>query len=166
VVNTEKIDYWKDVTTTKTEGKSRNYAMYGSIYGSSFNSSTSVKPEQIVFIAPKSTITKDQFILFRPSKVDLPGESSKFLEEQRKDDPSRKINIRFYDYSESNSPLKFRNFLTLSTSDKFEKESYIDNGFYVSKISEMDKNNFLGLHIENSYVLPYTDQESFYTEEK
>ncbi len=130
IKNNDKLNYWNDETLTKTvsKGGSRStvsysgYSLLTSIGG--ISNSTSVKPEQITFIAPKSTIYKIQFKLH-------PEEDKRFR-------------VDSIEYNESNTPVFFRNFMTLSTSDKFEKEFYIDNGFYVSKISEMLASHFCG----------------------
>jgi len=130
------------------------------------NTSTTVKQEQIIFIAPKSTIDKAQFILYPSSKTDLTGNAS-IKQEQRTDNPKKTIKIKSVNYTEASSPLFFRNFLTISTSDKFDKETYIDNGFYVSNISEMDRANLWGKFIGNinkiaSWEEPYKNPKSFY----
>src|SRR5690606_15519519 len=45
-------------------------------------------------------------------------------------------------FDKVNSPLIFRNFLTLSYSDNFKKVFYIDNEFFISKVTEMGKKQF------------------------
>lgn len=155
VKNSQKLDYWIDASTTMSV-KSRNSLNWGSIYGSSYNNSTTVKPEQIVFIAPKSLITKDQFILWSGSKPNISKNPMSIGGKK----------IKYIEYVQNNSPLIFRNFITISTSDKFEKETYVDNGFFVSKISEMKENDFRGRHIIEkrvaTYELPFKSGENFY----
>ena len=47
-------------------------------------------------------------------------------------------------YLPSNSPVRFRNFLTYSTTENFVAESYIDNAFYNSRIDELSLSDFQG----------------------
>ena len=47
-------------------------------------------------------------------------------------------------FEKGNAPVFFRNFFTYSTTENFDKESYIDNGFYVSRIIQMKRDVFLG----------------------
>lgn len=139
VKNGQKLDYWLDESTAKSAG------VYGtSIYGTYYSKgkSTTTKREQIVFIAPKSAIIKDQFLLMPIKKVDISSVAKS--EELKKPNNKKTTKVLYFTYSESNSPLVFRNFLTISTSDKFDKETYIDNGFYISKISEMKRKDFWG----------------------
>lgn len=58
--------------------------------------------------------------------------------------PKKKIDIKTVSFDSKDTPVFFRNFFTYSTTEKFEKESYIDNGFYVSKIIQMKKKPFMG----------------------
>lgn len=169
VRNSQKLDYWLDMSTTKSVSKSNAAIAYGTIYGASFNNSTTVKPEQIVFIAPRSTITKDQYLL-------LPNTKTTFAKNQltetqsRTDNKKKTIKIKYRTYTEESSILIFRNFITISTSDKFEKEAYIDNGFYICKVSEMDAKNFWGdgygkteyWNIRNNIHSPFESPQNFY----
>lgn len=45
-------------------------------------------------------------------------------------------------FAKNNSPLVFRNFLTVSLTENFNNEFYVDNEFYVTKISEMSGGQF------------------------
>lgn len=149
IINQEKNDCWQNQITTYSVGK--NSLLYGAFGMSSVSagSSTTSKEEPIVFLPPNSETNRAQFYLYPVSKIEIPG--------KQKD--------KYIDYTQSNSPVVFRNFLTVSTSDKFDKESYIDNEFYVSKVSEMSKGKFLG-KLSNGggavYEYPYKNPHDFY----
>jgi len=138
VKHNDKLNYWSDEVLTKSTSKrSTAYSYFGySLLSAESGFSSSVKPEQVTFIAPKSTVYKIQFALNAKSDPKLPKTASKIVV-AKSDNPKKKTKISFINYEEGNAPLFFRNFMTLSTSDKFDKEFYIDNGFYVFKISEM-----------------------------
>jgi hypothetical protein len=59
------------------------------------------------------------------------------------------IDIYQVEYSKENSPVSFSNFLTYSTTESFANEHYISNSFYIKRILEMDKKQFLGKEGKN-----------------
>ena len=155
VYNNQKLDYWKDVAVSRESASSQSESYFGKLYGLYYNTGTTIRPEQITFIAPKSIIQKDQYLLFPAKGTNLTNGSVR--DEPRKDNERKKIQVKYTEYTENTSPLVFRNFLTLSTSDKFEKEMYLDNGFYLWRVSEMDKANFVDVE-----AYPYQKETSFY----
>jgi hypothetical protein len=62
--------------------------------------------------------------------------------ETRADKKSKKTTIYTKVFNRNNSPLIFRNFMTISTSENFLKEAYVDNEFYVKEIQLIDKRHF------------------------
>jgi hypothetical protein len=167
VTNNRKLDYWADVTNSSTFINGNSSIYKGNIYSNGYAQSTSVKKEQITFIAPKSAISKDQFSLATFTKTDL-SEVFSIDSAKRTDNSNKVVELKYLDYTQSNSPLIFRNFLTISVSDKFDKEIYIDNGFYVSKVTEMEKKHFQGKEIQNNdekviaHELPFKNSKDFY----
>jgi hypothetical protein len=138
VKNNDKLNYWSDETLTKSSSRRNSgYSYFGySLLSSESGFSSSIKPEQVTFIAPKSKVYKIQFFLNGKSDSRLPKTAKNEIV-PRSNNQKKKTKTSYVNYDEKNSPLLFRNFMTLSTSDKFDKEFYIDNGFYVFKISEM-----------------------------
>ncbi|MEZ4805413.1 MAG: hypothetical protein R2852_07990 [Bacteroidia bacterium] len=81
-------------------------------------------------------------------------------------------------YTKENSTNRFRNFLTYSFDEKFTTEKFIENDFYVSKVTEMNAKNFNGPYSKVNvktkigsfkskskvrvYESPYRNQTSFY----
>jgi hypothetical protein len=47
-------------------------------------------------------------------------------------------------FDASNSPVKFRSFITYSTDEKFMTERYLDSKFYVSRVLELPQSAFRG----------------------
>lgn len=170
----QKYNYWSDEMITKSSSRSSSfdytdygyYGLMGLSSGASISQSHSFKPERITFLAPHSNIFKRDFILY-------PFTDDKFKSDAIAgsiNNPTTKkpVTIAYKEFNVENSPLKFRNFLTLSTSEKFETEVYIDNGFYVSRISQMKKNIFSGKEIRQRgsdrmvFELPFKNPDLFY----
>ena len=123
VKNNDRPNYWSDEILTKSSSKRGSvYSYFGySLLSSESGFSSSIKPEQVTFIALKSTVYKIQFALHAKSDRKLPKAVS-IINVDRSDNPKKKTKISFINYDEKSTPLFFRNFMTLSTSDKFEKE--------------------------------------------
>ena len=136
VQNGQKLDYWADQESTKGEATGISYNGY---YRMSFHktksSSTTIRPERVIFIAPESSTNKNQFYLY-PVKTPLANFKTGQVSVARQ---KKAITAKYNDFNAGNSPLIFRNFLTLSLDEQSTKEIYIDNGFYVSKVSELKK---------------------------
>lgn len=154
-------------------------------------------PEQrIAFIAPKSHVTNPlTYNLIEQGKAlpymskskeaieNLLINNKEFFDEIKVDTLNKswteKGTTKVYvkQYTNDNSPLHFTNFITVSTSDKFDKEIFIKNSFYISRITEMVKNQFLGQSDKSKgkfdknrkdsfgrdgYVYPYLSSGSFF----
>jgi len=147
--NSVKLNYWID------EEKSNIISSYGSYFysgpllkpgysvssSSGVSVSSNVKIERITFIPPVSNYYRSQFYILPISFFKLDTKSN-FEEVKRTDNPKKNTKIYKATFTKSNSPLVFRNFLTLSTSESFENEFYIDNEFYIKEVLEMDKRHF------------------------
>lgn len=186
---TEKLDYWIDEETTSTETyykgfnanafgfrpmisvvEGGNVVTYGNNFsygvstGASVSQSKKTKPERITFIAPLSTIYKSNFFIYpaNGTKLNLDRDT---LIQKRNDKPEETTTVYLADYKIDDSPLFFRNFLTFSTSEKFDKEFYVDNGFFIQKIAEMERRHFTGGYKKEStyeFEMPYKVATSFY----
>ena len=170
ISNIYKFNYWFDeevtggVTITKSiKNTSSESASYGGLFrhsgpliipylsasaGNSITSSTSastfaskkVKPERITFIPPKSIIYMSPYYLTENDYNDK--SNSNLSTEVRADQRKKKTTIYTKQFSKLNTPLVFRNFMTISTTENFTKEAYIDNEFFVSEIKFIDKRHF------------------------
>lgn len=114
---------------------SSSYGWYGSIGGST---SESVSPERVTFLAPKSQVLRFSGTLWNGDIKPLPSTS---VQTSLFAPSGHKILGKQIEYTESTSPIRFRNFVTYSLTENFADESYIDNGFYVSKIVEVKPND-------------------------
>lgn len=137
----------------------------------SVESATTVKPERITFIPPKSHSFKQQFLLFPYSSFVL-RDDIKYEEEFRNDLKPRgikkKTKIFSKDYTRAQSSIVYRNYLAVSKSENFNEEFFIDNEFYVSSIIEMNKKHFQGKSIvldngKRDWEYPYGHKTSFFT---
>lgn len=181
--NTVKLNYWEDTEKTKSI-EQRNFYTYSSKsllgnigYSSSISngSSTMTRAERITFIPPKSKYPRILFRIFpyNSLKVDY----TNTIEIPQINNKSKITKIFEKEFDKSNSPLTFRNFITLSLTETFTKEIYVDNEFYISKVTKIERNQFgaykydpkLGssfyIRDENGqpqYVCPYEKGTSFY----
>jgi hypothetical protein len=173
--NSVKMDYWVDETITKsvtmhTSTAHAGYGYYGLLglsSGTSMGNSHSVKPERITFIAPRSNFVGSKFRLYPYTDEKL--KKGAVVGSINNPATNKAVPITYKDFKEANSPLSFRNFLTISTSEKFENEYYIDNGFFVSRISQMKKSVFLGRTSYDHgtvYEMPFKGPALFYIDTK
>jgi len=163
VYNENKQDFWREEAITKrTEVKvKRGLAQSGVANNAilplvTLSSSASllagndvtVIPEKITFLAPKSYIFKAKFSLFTNDWSNLQNGWNKGIL-QNPSNQKDQIKIKYLLLKEAESPINFRNFITISTTEDFIKESYIDNQFYVSKITEIQKSKTYKMIHEN-----------------
>ena len=172
--NEDKYDYWIDEQNSQSNSEYASVRYKGLLNGwgtvgvSTTNSKT-VKPERITFIAPHSKYKKYAFSLYNPMGT-LIDTSVQLERVPSKVNPKKEVGIYSRSYTFPIAHTTFRNFLTLSTSEKFDKEIYIDNQFYVSKITEMPIDEMYGdaLPSGNStsseiiYSFPYKADNRFY----
>lgn len=150
-----KLNYWEDSEVIKSVGSMSTIGYLGrytlknfSFYTSTTESSSVVtKSERITFIPPKSTFKKSSFKLLPIKK--LPIRNYDWEELPHIKDNGKTIKTMVVNYNKGNSPLTFRNFFTFSTTESFEKEVYVDNEFYVSKLLKVDFHQFKNLKHEN-----------------
>lgn len=137
VINGVKYNYWSDRTIVSSRSASvslpiaSTYGWYGSVGGSTTEMAA---PERVTFLAPRSLVIYYSGLLWTGTIKPLPASaaSAAFTITNGKH-----IQARQLEYSSTTSPIRFRNFITFSVSENFADESYIDNGFYVSKIVEV-----------------------------
>jgi len=185
IINGKKFDYWEDqiVSTSVTTGTSSSitsgtsyripYSYKGLSFTSSefesFSNTISDKPEKITFIPPNSHIDKKNFLIYPYPYYDLTCNSTNTEIVSRSDNPRKKTKVYSANFEEKNSPLKFRNYLSISFSESSSPTLFVDNGFYVSKIFEVSKKHFLGRRHYQAYGNPTFDKpfkkkKNFYIE--
>jgi hypothetical protein len=178
VKNGNKLDYWVDedlfnsiTYSASLSGRSAIWSNLDVTISVAETRGRSVRPERITFIAPNSKISKLFFVLLDEKEMVL-SKKSPVIELESQISKGKKFEARSVSFSKKSSPLVFRNFLTFSTSEKFETESYIDNEFYVSQITEMPTKELLGWreqmgwvdHPTNGSTSPFKAPDRFYME--
>lgn len=139
--------YSEDVRTETKSASASSWFLYSSLYnwdrwypvnvGASSSQSVSRKDERIMFIPPHSITNRSKFkITYR--FVNMRNATKKQLGDS-------KIKGLVMEATKDNSALFFRNFITYSTKESFEREQYINNEFYVRKVVEVPLRYYEGL---------------------
>ena len=167
VRNSVKADYWIDEVNTKSksDGSGSPSLYYGSFDFSSITLSKSVKSERVTFIAPKSTITRvrDELFNLEVERVSRNAESTIISCPYN----GNKIPTKVDRYTIEKNPFIFRNFITISNTEDFAKEYYIDNEFYVSGIYKVKDKYFRRVYKDGNAtetVQPMESPKMFYSE--
>lgn len=189
ILEGNKLDYWMESEQINTISMYKQYSVgssltspypgaagkagfrtgisTGSTSGISTTSTTSVKPERVTFIPPKSSYSRSQFYLLPIDCFQL-NPNCNVSVEKRNDNPKKSTTVLNQTFSESDSPFKFRNYIAIAFSETSNDYMFIDNGFYMSSIKEMDSRHFEGKRLgwdQDGYVLienPYKKGTSFF----
>jgi hypothetical protein len=173
--NGNKLNYWVDEEHTNLAAYYGGYYYNGPLLpfgmavneGISVSTSTKTKPEKITFIPPKSNYHRNQFILYPITAFDL-GKTPQKLKGPRLDNPKKETTVYQVDFKPSDSPLVFRNYLAISFSESSEDFRFVDNGFSLSTVKEMDIKHFRGKKTgtdddgNDLYPKPLKNPSSFY----
>lgn len=180
VHNGGRLPYWSETRTTGITGFAQrsdislqNVNSYlGSIStrssGSSVFSGAMVqsKPERISFIPPRSSLFRNTRwnLLTAPIKN---GQNWTKTVEPASYDSRRAEEVKVREYARDQSPLVFRNFVTWSFTDSFEQEHYVDDEFWVKRVSSMSEKQFKGKLLSSDsrsyeYANPYAAGQRFY----
>jgi len=131
VIGQDQFAYWQDVSDVNLSNWNSQYGRYsiGSTVG------TISKSDQVGFILPQTRIVKQQFVIVPNGSLPLQG-TFNIVEEKPANDPYRAkpVNVNVYTYSAEQSPLQFRNYLTLSTDKDFKTEFTVDTRFWASDV--------------------------------
>lgn len=165
----EKFDYWTDQTlvegnaTTSTNGfinKKGILPDFSSVSNTNF-SQTITKIERITFLPPQTSITISKFFLKPSGKYNLVSDKVQNIKSEHS-----KKSIQVVKCSKEDTPLTFRNYISWSLTEDFSTEYHVDNVFYVTKITQATKKDFIGTKTLNGntyiYEYPYEKPNSFY----
>ena len=147
--NSKKLDYFVDFEKSDQVTYYDGYLfrnLLGKIGSSSvgIGSQTTVKSERITFIPPRSFIVSRKFKL-TTGQYKLLNPTEELVPKSWRPNSKKKTKIKTLVFkNQVESPERFRNFLTFSTSEKFETEFYVENSLWVSQIMEMKRIQFLG----------------------
>lgn len=176
IYNDNKLNYWVEETQTNISSYYGGYFYNGPLLKPGFtinegiqnSTSSTIKPERVTFIPPKSNYYRSQFYLLPVDyyKVNLNCQTSVV---PRNDKPNKKTTIYSEDFSFNNSPLRFRNYLAFSFAENSQQFFYIDNGFYLTSVKEMDYRHYRGERVgldKNQRPIygksPFKKETSFY----
>lgn len=160
ILNGLKLNYWSDDinTSVKTSTISastqtpfiyngpiiRPFAIsYGAQTSLSVSEGVISKQERITFLPPKSNFFSSRHHIISSGFTDW---GTDYIKEEvaRNGGPKSKMTTIFSkQFTEQNSPVVFRNFLSLSTTESFDKEFYVDNAFHVKEVKSMEKKHFV-----------------------
>jgi len=149
--NGNKLNYWVDEEFTDMAAYYGGYFYRGPLlpFGMSVNegvavsSSKKTKPEKVTFIPPKSNYHRNQFVLYPIEAFDL-GKSPSIIVEPRLDSPESETKVYNAAFDPQTSPLVFRNYLAIAFSESSEDFVFVDNGFSLKSVKEMDIRHFRG----------------------
>jgi hypothetical protein len=158
IYNDWKNDYWVEKSTTENyvvpTGTGKNIVYERKM--------STVVAERYTFIPPHTYVSVPMTYVIMNNGLQVNtettsnGKSKTLITQSLKYDKSLKTTIpstlkegasvKAYvkTYSKENSNNRFRNFLTYAFDEKFTTEKFIENDFYVSKITEMTMKNFNG----------------------
>lgn len=145
-----KLDYWADEEAISSQSDYKLYAYRGSrttpwYYSGMIQGSTStskVKIERITFIPPKSVYVKSDFHIKPRGHYKHQKSSMRHEVLPRNDKPSKKTKVYQNQFSHNDTPIYFRNYITLSFSESFTSEFHVDHYFNVKSVLLMDQRHF------------------------
>ncbi|WP_245859469.1 hypothetical protein [Spirosoma aerolatum] len=148
IIGQDKVDYWSDVSDVHLSGSASRYSRYAS---SVYLGGTIKKQEPIAFIPPQTKLEKKQFVVVPQGSVRLTGPSTIEQEKAKWTDRKKPVDIVNYAYSADQSPLTFRNYLTLSTDKDFKTEFTIDTKFWASDVKVLPRDQILTQQTSTTY---------------
>jgi hypothetical protein len=145
-----------------------NASTFTSSYNSASSSGNSItrieKPERITFIPPGTTIAVGLFTLYENDNINIPtnqliSKDTTVLVKNQVIQVTRRykrrifevdslvngpMNIKLFyiDFDSEKSPFSFRSFITYSTDEKFAVEAYVNNSFYLARVTQMPISTF------------------------
>lgn len=149
IYESTKNDYWSETTESITNNQTNRFAVNAfSWIDKTMGTSTTLitKQERITFIPPGSTISRGLYNLKNDGLVSIKSNRTEMFDTSVT--IASGVNQTFsqwkgtFKYSRTQfdanqSPILFSSFLTCSTDEKFTKEFYINDKFYVSNILEL-----------------------------
>lgn len=143
----KKNSYWTDKAklTADANGEGENGGISATIKG------TIQKEEKTSFLPPKTKVEVGKFSI-AGLKPFPPGKNKEIVMEKKSWRKANKdIAITQYNYTKEDSPLSFRNYLVISTTEDFHNPVYYDFGFWISKIEDMNAKQLVGDKLYMTY---------------
>lgn len=175
IYNSNKLNYWIDEQHSKLVSYYGGYYYNGPLLMPGFtitegvkaSMSTTTRPERVTFIPPRSYYNRSQFYLMPIDYFKFDNNAMEKKIVPRFDKPQKNTTIYELNYGYVNTPLKFRNFITVSFSENTSNYFFIDNEFYLSSVKELEYWYYRGNRIKGKdgkidYTKPYKKMHSFY----
>ncbi|GAB4020856.1 hypothetical protein [Spirosoma koreense] len=161
IVGQEKLDYWYDVADVQLTG-TYSGGRYSRYTVENLSGSVS-KEDKISFIPPQTKLEKRQFVLVPSGSIRQSGPFNTEQEPSNMSNRKKPIAVKVYTYSADQSPLTFRNYLTLSTDKDFKTEFHIDTKFWASDVKELPRDQVLSeFNGQYQVPVPFKKPDSFY----
>lgn len=166
IIGDNKVDYWYDVAGVSLTGSSYQYSR---VSRTSLSGTVS-RDDKISFIPPKTKLEKSQFQVVPTGTVYLKGSPTTEQQEPHWASRRKPVDVQIYTYPADQSPLTFRNYITLSTDKDFQKEFHIDTQFWAADIKVLPREQVLthrivglpGEYSTYSEPLPFKKADAFY----
>ncbi len=144
ILNDASYDYWDEIIRSKTQGSliSTYNSYWGVGFGSISSSTTLVKVKRVIQIPPKSYKAFPGFKLEMPV-VEIPTKTPLF----------KKGRTFSESYSQSASPLTFRNYLAYGYTESMSKPKRIDNAFFIKTTTIMGPSTYRMKYGKNGKVI-------------
>lgn len=150
ISNDVSYKYWQDVENSTSVSSGTSYYGLQTLTGvpvsvhKGTQNTTVQRPERITSIPPQSEIKQVKFSILAKEHYHAPTDTTTI-------------------FNSINSPIKFRNYLVLSTSENLSNLFYTDNQFYVCKYTVIPSNRFVYTYTNsNLRTYPYLSPDLFY----
>lgn len=165
----QKQDYWDGDIIINTQTTADYNISWLSAYSQRkyYTQGVMTQQEQITFIPPRTAVTMSKFNISPP--IHAKGTNEKVVSKSYKKRGTTKVHE--VAFTKENSPVSFRNFLTLSLKHDFSEEFYVDHQFWVSQSVIMAKKQYEGMPVlvEDAdatyvdYAYPYRKPNVYFT---
>lgn len=135
--------YWRDETLINANIYSSQIILTSWLWpGVGHVQGTAITPDRISFLPPNTELWVKKFKMVRGHlKLNDPEVLSQNANWKRS---RKKVKVQRKKFHQENTPLNFRNYLTISTTENFSQPIYYDFGFWVSEIQTMNAKHLIG----------------------
>lgn len=163
----EKYNYWTDEAKIEGTLHSSSSSLVEGIYSGSGSINGNVKKdERITFLPPNTEIIVGKYKISNSKKFICQGTEQILLEDYSWKKSLKQIKIKDYKYSIDNTPINFRNYLTISKTEDFTQPLYYDFGFWISNIKEMKAPQLVGDSFYQTYVDSISNTSNYHPYKK
>jgi len=176
VSNDKRYSYWND------ESNIVEHVHGANIQWTSWISTTNgtiqgqiKKPERITFLPPSTEIEISKYAISDGKMFNMNGTTEIITEKNNWKKTKKPATILHCSYDIKNTPLNFRNYITVSLTEDFKQPNYYDFGFWISDIHKMNIKQLVGdfFYIANmdstqinSKYHPYKSPNRFFISDK